>query len=176
MFLIGNHYLDNQEYQKAINKYTLSLEIYQRALDHKWHKCAELYLRIGRIYENKGNDAEANRNFKHGLDLFEIYCPNATIEKAVLYDCYGRTLSKLSHNFLAIEYFLKAIDMYNQLRPSNHTERSIYFYECIGKAYLELKDLKRSFHYNQKALDLRMIPVLEGDCSFKLKKNISHEI
>jgi tetratricopeptide (TPR) repeat protein len=113
---LGRLYNDNDEYQRAIEYYTLSGEIYYKFGEDI--TCAELKSRIAQIHLEYLNDAmEAIKFFEEALEIYE----NKTFEKQS-----AEILHKLGDIYINREVF--------DLAMSNF-ERAKFYYQEINDEY-----------------------------------------
>ena len=133
---LANLYRNKAEFQKSIDYYDLSIEIYYKFGDD--YKKAELKAKVGKIYfEDLGNTSEAISSLEEALDNFEElnYIKESAEVLHKLGDIYiqdGAIASAISNFKRAKEYYEILQDEYNnslvteKINSLNNSETDFY--------------------------------------------------
>ncbi|MGE0078167.1 MAG: tetratricopeptide repeat protein [Bacteroidales bacterium] len=103
----------------------------------------------GYIYNTQGNYSEARRNFNDILNYSKIRHDSNMMASA--YGNIGNTYMYENKNSLAIEYFLKAMKIFEE---NNNTKGLATVYGVLGNIYLSLSEYNQALEYYQKGLVL----------------------
>ncbi|WP_414553035.1 tetratricopeptide repeat protein [Anabaena sp. CCY 0017] len=112
-----------------------------------------IYLQIVDIEElvEKSDIEKARKNYQIILnDLIALHDSSANEQIAVMYDNLGRIADKKRDFAEALNYYLKAIEIYE---GGKNLYQAAGIYYQMGMAYRQQKELKRASEYYQKALE-----------------------
>jgi tetratricopeptide (TPR) repeat protein len=90
---LANYYVEDNDYQKAVNNFMKAEEIYSKHHNRFWFRNSLIFFRIAKLYEQRGRHQEALRNLNHTIEMLEGSQKGPTIEKLVLYESLGLVLS-----------------------------------------------------------------------------------
>ncbi len=150
---LGNIYLRNNMYNKALQYYKSALEIESSRKVVSEKLLASLYQNIAIAQAAMGNYSEAERFFEKSINLKEKLLPEDDPKLATIYLNYGRFLSIAGNQYKAIESLNRAERIYvNKFGPDYPGLAPIYFNS--GSIYILLRNYEKALNYEQRALDV----------------------
>ena len=111
---LGNIYFDRGEYEKAIEKYSISLGIADEQLDKR--KVSHALLDIGYVYHKQGIYDLALKNFQKAAKAAMFV--DDEIRLSLAYINIGQTFLQTENYDIALEYFDKALEIREKLKDS----------------------------------------------------------
>ncbi len=183
---LGIAYERKGEFDKAIENYEKSLDIYKLTMDSVG--ITKVLCNLGNLYVIKGD-------YKKGIDYYKEAIKIA--EKSKRKDWELSILSNLGFAFYksgetdeAINSLKMAVDMVENLRgkltgqefKSAFFENKIFIYEMLIELYFKKGDAKNSFYYAENAKSRAFLDLLRGidisereDLSIEIKELIKKE-
>ena len=150
---LGNIYLRNSMYQKALQYYNKALEIENSRESVSEKLLASLYQNIAIAQAAMGNYTEAGNFIEKSISLKEKLLPADDPKLANVYLNYGRFLSIVGSQYKAIEFLNRAERIYmNKFGPDYPGLAPIYFNS--GSIYIILHNYEKALNYEQRALDV----------------------
>ncbi|MEM6270305.1 MAG: CHAT domain-containing tetratricopeptide repeat protein [Bacteroidota bacterium] len=112
-----------------------------------------LMLRIGILHWDDYNDEEAMRWYRNAEPILERSLANDHLEFALLNHFYGEVYNSLGDRNAAIEYFQKAIDLY-QLQPTDQRRRIARVYMILAQCYIFSHQSEQALLYGKQSVVL----------------------
>lgn len=145
---IGNNYLYNYEYKKAIEVYANSLRLMQKTANQKG--AANIYFSIAYAYQMDGMYDKAIENYIAALKIAEEI-NNAKLQTDLLNNIGSLYFYSQKNYPKALEYFSK---MANLAKQNNDETGEAIAFNNIGQISSELKEYEKAKECFNKALEL----------------------
>jgi tetratricopeptide (TPR) repeat protein len=142
------------DYDKALEYYYKSLEIYKETLPPNHPDIARSYNNIGGIYSEKGDNDKALEYYSKSLEIRKETLPPNHPDIARSYNNIGSIYNNKGDNDKALEYYSKSLEIRKETLPPNHPDiaRS---YNNIGFIYKNKGDDDKALEYYSKSLEIR---------------------
>jgi tetratricopeptide (TPR) repeat protein len=150
---LGNIYLRNNNYQKALKFYQRALEIENSRKFVSNSHLASLYQNIAIAQAAMGNYDDAENYFEKSITIKERLLPEDDPKLGNVYLNYGRFLGMIGDQYKALDFLDRAERIFlNKFGSDYPVLAPLYF--NIGSIYILLQDYENGLVYEQRALDL----------------------
>lgn len=143
----------SQVYEKISVKksieYTLQLLNYLQYAKPKSKK-AEIYIRLGDLYNQNDEYEKAHTYYHTGLELSKSSKNDK--KKAELYNSIGQVCYLLTNYDQALEYYLGSLKIREEIHDKKGIANSL---NTVGNIYFQLRNYDRSLEYYEKSLKIR---------------------
>lgn len=166
--LIGRCYECLNSYKTALSYYSKALGINVTIYGEEHPHTSIVYSCIGRCYENMYEYDTALLHYHKALDITIKCNGKMSLETATTYMMIGTFYFKLEQVDCALEYLLLAESAYvGSNDPETPSMMPLRLYEGIGMCYGVLGDIKRTYEYLEKALNIAETTLTENDPTYQ---------
>jgi serine phosphatase RsbU (regulator of sigma subunit) len=161
---IGNLYFSQENYKDALVYYEKSLQLSINSKNKRGEMIS--YYNIGGVYLILDNYSEALKYYNLANTLNESLNDNSMKGRILL--SLGKCYNGENKNNIAIEYFLKALEIYSSEGNKNEL---ILIYGSMASAYIDLQSYQKAEEYAKMELTLSTeIGALEVNANQQLSK------
>lgn len=151
---IGDLFKYKNEYEKAIQWYRFSLNIYIVVLGEEHPNVVDTYISLAEVYRFKGCYDEALDLFNKALVICEKTLGKEHLHTASLYDNLARVYKDEGDYCLALEFYYKSLKIKEKLLGFDHPLIAIC-YNNLGLVYQGKEDFENALKFYKKALIIR---------------------
>ncbi|CAF2741145.1 unnamed protein product [Rotaria sp. Silwood2] len=151
---LGIIYANRGDYQKAFEfqERALKFRTQESSIQYNQHHIANTYVHLGAVYHHLG---QLDLALKHLLIAVELRSPTTSL--AFAYNGIAITYRDKDNTRLALDYFLKALDIYeNVLKRDKYHPELATTYNNIGEIYSHLGAYDDALNYWTHALEIRL--------------------
>ena len=159
-----SHYI--ADYDRALQYYELSVGQAILQFGDNNYQLANIYKKIGFVYDNLDNTDSALLYYNMALDIYD----NENEEVISVYNAIAQVYSKLDDLNKAIEYNNKALSLCIQLYGEEN-EYAAYIYDVFGSIYTSLGEYEEAVNYINKAIWIKTKLFGENDDSLAVSYN-----
>lgn len=151
---IGLVYYVEGDFDKALEYYIKTWEIYKKILGTKHLEIVKLFNNIGLIYYEKFDYNKALGFFSKALAINEKLQNTNHLDTANSFNNIGLVYYKLGHYNKALDYFYKVMSIKEKSQDTNHSEIADSF-NNIGLVYYKQGHYNKAMECFSKALEIR---------------------
>lgn len=151
---IGLVYYVEGDFDKALEYYIKTWEIYKKILGTKHLEIVKLFNNIGLIYYEKFDYNKALGFFSKALAINEKLQNTNHLDTANSFNNIGLVYYKLGHYNKALDYFYKVMSIKEKSQDTNHSEIADSF-NNIGLVYYKQGHYNKAMKCFSKALEIR---------------------
>jgi tetratricopeptide (TPR) repeat protein len=152
---LGNCFSHFKYFDKAINYYNKSLDIYLKNLGEDNPEIANLYNEIGDALNNKGEYDKALLYYTKNLEMYLKHVGNEHPIKSIYYENIGIISERKGEYDEALKNYELSLKI--RLKNFGNQHKSIAScYEFIGGVYIHKEDCIKAIEFYEKALNIRL--------------------
>lgn len=151
---LGIIYIEQGEYDKALEQYEKAIDIYRRMFGTNHLLTAKTYNNISGVYRSQGNYKKALEFLMKAINIYRQEFGTDNPSLATTYNNIGLVYYDLGDYVKALEYYKKDLEINERMQKSDHLD-SATAYNNMGLAYYASKDYAKALEYLKKALDIR---------------------
>jgi tetratricopeptide (TPR) repeat protein len=152
---LGAQFKTLGNYEKALEYYTLSLNLSQTLFGEQHMSTAIAYSDVGSAYSEMGNYSDALQYYTTSLEIRISLFGESDPQTAAGFSNVGAMWSKKGELDTALNYYSKALAIRIKSRGNFHLETALS-YTNAGAIYSKKKDVEQARAYYSKSLDIRM--------------------
>ena len=142
------------DYDKAIEYYEKSLQIFEKNLPPNHSDLATSYNNIGKVYKSMGQYSKAILFCEKAVEIFEKVLPPNLSFLATSYNNTGGVYMKIGDYRKALSLYEKALTIRQKTFPPNHPSLATS-YDSIGSVHDNMGEYSKALSLHQKALEIR---------------------
>ena len=142
-----------EEYDRAVSYYKMSLEINQRIFPPTHSNLSTSYILLGRIYATVGDYQQATINLEAALKIQEQILPPYHPNLANTYRDLGETYYKWTDYIKAIAFHEKAYNIYKEILPDDNPDLATAAYK-LADAYRRKERYPKALEWLEYAVKI----------------------
>ena len=145
--------LQNNEYQNALNHLVAAYQIRLKLLGEWNEEIADVYNRIGEVYEETGHYDEAKKYIKKALEINEQILGPEHPDTAKTYDNMGCVYKDQGDYVKALKYYGKALSIRKRVLGTEHPDTAATYNNMAGVFRVQ-GEYEKALEYYGKALSI----------------------